>query len=142
MPNAEAALLDLCLRAGSDIDIELVDFRNLFVLLIPQVNCRIPQDAKHRTLIAKNFEPLSSSNRTVASSDPRDVEKSIVSDILDHETDLIGVSLEHDTHRGIAPFHGGPGIAVSIVLQRVSEASDVVHPDFLPFGFKPGRAGS
>jgi hypothetical protein len=97
--DSNPAPQDLISARRANVDKELVKLRNLLRLRLADMDRRIAQYAEHRTIGTQKLDSLASRGGSVHASDAPDVQEAIVGNVLHHEADLIGMSLEHDHGR-------------------------------------------
>ena len=143
MSHADTHFSDFGRARGADVDKELVHLGGLLtVLAIADVDRGVANDAEDLALVAEDGEASSARVGPVRSANAVDAEETIVGDVFDDEADLVGMRLDHDSGCvRLGTSHRGPGVAVSIALDRVSEFTTTFRPDPLPADFETGRAG-
>src|ERR1700724_630461 len=103
------------------------------------MNRCISDDTKYRALFSQDLETLAAGKCAIATPDPIYKENTFVGDILNHETDFIRMSFEHDAGGWIAAIKSVPGCPIGIIFHRVREPAYIFHPDLLAFGFEAAR---
>src|SRR5262249_49459688 len=113
--------------------------RNPVFVLFSEMGRGIPNDSYDRTMIPEKSEPLTPCDRSVAPTDPAQVDEPVVGDVLDHETNFVAMRGEQNLRFGGAPLQCRPRIPVSVVRDSVCPRFDGLCPSRLPLGFKTAR---
>src|SRR5262249_10830289 len=97
-------------------------------------------DRGNRSALGPDREVLAKKDLHVPAADRLHVEKAVVVDVLDHETDLVAVPREHDA-RLAGWIDRGDHVAMAIRLDMVGKLSGPGADLVLNRSFESGRAG-
>ena len=143
VPNAQPEGSNLRGTCSTDIDPKIVDgggfLRNGFIA--PEVHGGIPDDARHAALVTEDRQPAAASGSGVRAAHAVDAQETTLVDVLDHEADLVGVSLKHEDAVGF-PGERRPSGAIGIAVHLGRVLPDPIRPDPLSGHFESGGAGS
>ena len=141
MAHAEAELRDLGGIGGADIDPQVMHGGGLFrsVLVAPEVDRGVADDAGNRALVAENGQPPAAGGRRVGAAHPVEPQEPVFVDVLDHVADLVGMGLQHDDFGRLAGQRG-PGRAIGVAFDGGGVLADPLRPDLLARHFKTGGA--
>ena len=98
--------------------------------------------AVQRAGLGPHGHPLPDQYLGVPAADGLNVKKPVFVDVLHDQPDLVAVSGQHDTQRGVAGFFRHNHVAVQVGADLVGERGDVIADDLLQGALIAGRAGS
>src|SRR5690554_5714255 len=107
---------------------------------VAKVYRRCPNHAAHDAVGGMNVHPLVSNQRGVDSAYSLEPDEAFLVDMLDHQAQFVGVSIEHDSRVAVG-VENGYGVAVSVGSHLVGELACIFAPYLLTRGFISARGG-
>ena len=96
-PATTRALFNLGAIRGADVDPEVGHLRRMLAIaVLHQMNRLLAHDTDDVTATTEKTDALTDEHLRIPAANRRDVNESVVVDVLNDETDLIEVAVEHD----------------------------------------------
>jgi hypothetical protein len=99
MARTNPAFFHFFARTGTDVHVKLVYFRNLFVILFPEVHRGISDHPEHWSFAAQDLDSFPPGDCSIAPTDTSEVDETFVRDVLNHKADFVRVGFQHDGKR-------------------------------------------